>query len=108
MPSAVLVIPPPGVSHVLPPSHERWMTWPNHPLDCDAYRRFGSAGDPLMWEISQPAKCGPPTFQRPRLASAGRMNAPLPVPTTTRTPLMARSFHDPPAATRSPIGLSPP
>src|SRR6267143_1054097 len=45
MPSGVFVIPPPGVSHVLPPSHERWMTWPNQPLDCDAYRRLGSAGD---------------------------------------------------------------
>src|SRR5258705_7011697 len=43
-----IVTPPPGVSHVLPPSDERWMTWPNQPLVCDAYNRFGSAGDPFM------------------------------------------------------------
>src|SRR2546427_1333193 len=43
-----MVIPPPGASHVLPPSQERWMICPNHPLDCDAYTRFGSAGDPFM------------------------------------------------------------
>src|SRR5216117_592666 len=48
MPSGPFVTPPPGVSHVLPPSHERWITCPNHPLDCDAYRRSGSAGDPFM------------------------------------------------------------
>src|SRR6266550_5973262 len=47
MPSGPFVTPPPGVSHVLPPSHERWITCPNHPLDCDAYRRSGSAGDPF-------------------------------------------------------------
>src|SRR2546428_3287060 len=43
-----MVIPPPGASHVLPPSQERWMICPNHPLDCDAYTRFGSAGGPFM------------------------------------------------------------
>src|SRR3977135_4377421 len=32
MPSGVFVIPPPGVSHVLPPSPERCMTWPKPPL----------------------------------------------------------------------------
>ena len=26
----------PGVFQVLPPSSERWMIWPNHPLDCEA------------------------------------------------------------------------
>jgi hypothetical protein len=31
-----IVTPPPGVSQALPPSHERWMTCPNHPLDCEA------------------------------------------------------------------------
>src|SRR5881394_167643 len=30
------VTPPPGVSHVLPPSLERWITCPNHPLDCES------------------------------------------------------------------------
>src|SRR5208282_1190386 len=37
----------PTGSQVLPPSFERWISCPNHPLDCDAYSRFGSAGDPL-------------------------------------------------------------
>src|SRR5579863_247096 len=37
----------PTVSHVLPASLDRSMTCPNQPLDCDAYSRFGSAGDPL-------------------------------------------------------------
>ena len=23
--------------------------WPNQPLDCDAYSRFGSTGEPLRW-----------------------------------------------------------
>src|SRR6058998_3410663 len=43
-----MVIPPPGASHVLPPSQERWMICPNHPLVCDAYSRSGSAGEPFM------------------------------------------------------------
>jgi hypothetical protein len=30
-----------------PPSSERWITCPNHELDCDAQIRFGSAGDPF-------------------------------------------------------------
>src|SRR5207247_951569 len=47
-PSALVSNPPPGVSHVLPPSQERWMICPNHPLDCDAYSLFASAGDPFM------------------------------------------------------------
>src|SRR6267143_6045752 len=47
MPSGVFPMPPPGVSHVLPPSHERWITCPNHPLDCDAYSRLGSASEPF-------------------------------------------------------------
>src|SRR5271156_6670945 len=34
-------------SHVFPPSLERWINCPNQPLDCDAYRRSGSAGEPL-------------------------------------------------------------
>ena len=46
----------PTGSQVLPPSFERWMTCPNQPLHCDAYKRFGSAGDPLTWKISHPAK----------------------------------------------------
>src|SRR5919198_1328483 len=48
-PSGVFSSVPPGVSHVLPPSQERWMIWPNQPLVCDAYKRFGSAGEPLRW-----------------------------------------------------------
>src|SRR6266545_1065156 len=39
----------PTGSHDLPPSFERWISCPNQPLDCDAYSRFGSAGDPLRW-----------------------------------------------------------
>src|SRR5271157_83952 len=79
---------PPGVSQVLPPSLDRWMTCPNQPLDCDAYSRFGSAGDPLMWYISQPAKCGPLTSHFSRLPSDVRTNAALRVPTNTRTLLI--------------------
>src|SRR4029077_20886637 len=67
------------------------MICPNQPLHCDAYSRFGSAGDPLRWYISQPAKCGPLTSQRSRLPSDVRMNAPLRVPTNTRTPLISHS-----------------
>src|SRR5436190_16175183 len=74
----------PGGFHVLPPSSERWMICPNQPLVCDAKMRFGSAGDPLRWYISQPAKCGPLTSQFCRLPSAVRMNAPFFVPTNNR------------------------
>src|SRR6202011_5326381 len=48
MPSGVVVGSPggvPGWCHVFPPSSERWMICPNQPLDCDAYRRFGSMGE---------------------------------------------------------------
>src|SRR5712664_867182 len=82
----------PTGSHVLPPSLERWICWPNQLLDCDAYSRFGSAGDPLRWYISQPPKWGPLTSHCSRLASAVRTNAPLRVPTSTRTLLIRRSF----------------
>src|ERR1700756_4540330 len=51
--------------------------------------RLGSAGEPLMWYISQPAKCGSLTSHLSRLPSAVRMNAPLRVPTRTRTLLIA-------------------
>src|SRR6267378_3827597 len=67
------------------------MICPNQPLHCDAYSRFGSAGDPLRWYISQPAKCGPLTSHRWRLPSDVRMNAPLRVPTNTRIPLIRHS-----------------
>src|SRR6266436_9533131 len=53
--------------------------------------RLGSADDPLMWYISQPAKCGPLTSHFSRFPSDVRMNAPLRVPTRTRTPLIPRS-----------------
>src|SRR5260370_20345159 len=39
----------PAVSQVLPPSLERCITWPNQPLDWEAYSRSGSAGEPLRW-----------------------------------------------------------
>src|ERR1700687_1680875 len=68
------------------------MICPNHPLVCDAYSRLGSTGDPLRWYISQPAKCGPLTSHFSRLPSDVRMNAPLRVPTRTRTPLIPRSL----------------
>src|SRR6266481_7768178 len=54
--------------------------------------RLGSADDPFKWYISQPAKCGPLTSHFSRLPSDVRMNAPLRVPTRTRTPLILRSF----------------
>src|SRR5712692_4437864 len=82
----------PTGSQVLPPSLERWIIWPNQPLVCDAYSRFGSAGEPLRWYISQPAKWGPLTSQRSRFPSAVRTNAPLRVPTSTRTLLIPYSF----------------
>src|SRR6267142_622977 len=53
--------------------------------------RLGSTGDPFKWYISQPAKCGPLTSHFSRLPSDVRMNAPLRVPTRTRTPLIPRS-----------------
>src|SRR5271157_4619079 len=68
------------------------MIWPNQPLVWDAYNRLGSAGEPFTWYISQPAKCGPLTSHLSRLPSADRMNAPFFVPTSTRTPLIRRSF----------------
>src|SRR3990172_7292933 len=92
MPPGEIVTPPPGASHVLPPSLERWITCPNQPLVCDAYSRFGSTGEPLRWEISQPAKWGPLTSHRWRLPSDVRTNAPFLVPTSTRTPLIPSSF----------------
>src|SRR5579885_2794723 len=55
--------------------------------------RLGSTGEPFMWWISHPAKCGPLTSQFWRLPSDVRINAPLRVPTRTRTLLMYRSFH---------------
>src|SRR5216684_1084505 len=39
----------PAVSQVLPPSLERCITWPNQPLDWEAYNLSGSAGEPLRW-----------------------------------------------------------
>src|SRR5438128_10549276 len=68
------------------------MICPNQPLHCDAYSRLGSTGEPLTWYISQPAKWGPLTSQRSRLPSDVRTNAPLRVPTRTRTPLIPSSF----------------
>src|SRR3970282_578759 len=68
------------------------MSCPNHPLLCDAYSRFGSAGDALRWYISQPPKWGPLTSHFCRVPSASRTNAPLRVPTSTRTRLMPDSF----------------
>src|ERR1700676_4972792 len=59
----------PTGSHVWPPSFERWITCPDQLLDCDAYSRFGSAGDPLTWYISHPAKWGPLTSHCFRLPS---------------------------------------
>src|SRR6266576_3501951 len=67
------------------------MICPNQPLHCDAYSRWGSTGEPLTWYISQPAKWGPLTSHRSRLPSEVRTNAPLRVPTRTRTPLIRYS-----------------
>src|ERR1035438_7440439 len=39
----------PTGSHVLPPSLERCINCPNQPVDCDAYSRFGSTGEPFRW-----------------------------------------------------------
>src|SRR5438045_7040953 len=54
--------------------------------------RLGFFGDPFTWYISQPAKCGPLTSHFSRLPSDDKINAPLRVPTNTRTLLM---FHPP-------------
>src|SRR6266478_7423999 len=68
------------------------MICPNQPLVCDAYSRSGSMGDPLRWYISQPAKCGPLTSHFSRLSSDVNTNAPLRVPTDTRTVLILVSL----------------
>jgi hypothetical protein len=39
----------PTGSQVTPPLSDRWISWPNQPLDWEAYSRSGSAGDPLRW-----------------------------------------------------------
>src|SRR5260370_3848432 len=83
----------PGWCQVLPPSSDRWMTWPNQPLDCDAYSRFGSTGEPFKWYISQPAKWGPLTSHFSRLPSEVNIKAPLRVPTNTRTLVIFYSFR---------------
>src|SRR3954453_11920109 len=77
--------------------------------------RFGSAGEPFRWYISQPPQNGPSTFQSLRLPSAVRTNAPLRVPTSTRTPLMepplvstASSPYDDPATGNSSLEDPPP
>src|SRR5258708_4075523 len=41
----------PTASQVLPPSFERCIIWPNHPLVCDAYRRLWSAVDTFLLYI---------------------------------------------------------
>src|SRR5260370_22968260 len=56
-PSYANLLPTP--SHVLPPSLERWITCPDHPLHSDPYIRFGAAGDPLIERTSHPATTGP-------------------------------------------------
>ena len=43
------------------------MICPNQLLVCDAYSRFGSAGDPLRWYISHPPKSGPFTGEAGKL-----------------------------------------
>src|SRR6266480_1354759 len=55
--------------------------------------QLGSAGEPFMWKISHPEKCGPLTSHFCRVPSEVRMNAPLRVPTRTRTELMRCSFN---------------
>src|ERR1700681_63820 len=55
--------------------------------------RLGSTGEPFRWYISQPAKCGPLTSHFSRLPSDVRTNAPLRVPTSTRTLLIFYSFR---------------
>jgi hypothetical protein len=82
---------PPGGSQLLPPSSERWIIWPNHPLVCDAYSRFGSAVEPFTWKTSQPPKCGPPIRHLLRMPSDVIRNAPFRVPTNNRTLLIPSS-----------------
>src|SRR5580704_7475887 len=53
-----------------------------------------------MWKISQPAKWGPLTSHFWRLPSDVRTNAPLRVPTRTRTPLIAFSILNRPKTKR--------
>src|SRR2546429_6193174 len=88
--------PPPGVSHVLPPSHERWMTWPNHPLVCDAYRRFGSAGGSLLWVDSPPPGGRAPAIPPPPLSAPLRNKGPLFPPAHPPSPPTARPLPFPP------------
>src|SRR5581483_5247859 len=57
--------------------------------------RFGSAGEALRWYTSQPAKCGPLTSHFLRVPSEVRMNAPLWVPTSNRTLLIAAFSQKP-------------
>src|SRR5690554_6204817 len=69
--------------------------------------RLGSAGDPLRWYISHPAKWGPLTSHFSRLPSADRINAPFLVPTNTRTLLILFSLLClPQAGEASPRGAS--
>src|SRR6185437_8084903 len=56
--------------------------------------RLGSAGEPLRWYISHPAKWGPLTSHFSRLPSEVRMNAPLRVPARTLTLLIYLSPPD--------------
>src|SRR5579883_1011124 len=57
--------------------------------------RSGSAGDPFRWYTSQPPKNGPLTSHFSRLPSEFSTNAPLCVPTSTRTLLILFSFLTP-------------
>src|SRR5215831_3155027 len=67
------------------------MICPNQLLVCDAYNRFGSAGDPLRWYIPHPPKCGPLMSQCFRLPSDVKMKAPFFVPISNRTLLIVFS-----------------
>src|SRR5260370_9693154 len=95
MPPGVVVRPPPGVSHVLPPSQERWITWPNQPLDCDAYTRFGSAGGTLSRFSSPPPKKGAPPFPVAPVSRCLQKKPPPRVPAPPQPPPLPPSSLPP-------------
>ncbi len=55
--------------------------------------RFGSAGDPARWYISQPPKSGPLIAQSRRAPPEVAMNAPFWVPISSQPPLTERFSH---------------
>src|SRR5438093_25870 len=81
------------VCRPMPPSSERWMTWPNQLLVCEAYSRFGSVGEPFMWYTSHPLKSGSLTFHFWRFPSPVMTKPPFFVPTRTRMDVISEFLY---------------